>query len=561
MALGLELYECEIYSGSTKIDDFTLKVPILKKHPFESHTGQILNSPTWINRAGDFIAEVGYSGIVREGIFGGKNPNVSGYVFRYSGNGLINDTTIKSWYDSYYKDVFGALENPADLKYAGFYPPGVTLKEKSSGRELARLNSMSYSDDTRRMDSNFLYKVEGIAGFFEYALNYYTQFEGGYLNIYPNNGEGEGYDPITSNFVPIGDPTTYDNLSNPYLPIGDSQPGGGTGTFSGTSTPIGVPSLPSLSALETGFVTLFNPTYQQLNNLYNYLWTGAFDIDSFRKIFANPIDTIMGFSIVPFAPTVAGQKIVNVGNISTGVSMNYVVKQHYEFDFGSVTLPEEFGTYLDYEPYTNIELYLPYIGIVKIDVDDIRKNYGNREGTIQIIYHVDILSGALVAYIICNGTCCYQYAGSCLTQLPITGNDFTSMYQSIVNVASTVIGGISSGGLKGGVGAVLGNAGNVASNVTNMKPNISRSGGMGSTCGLMGVQIPYLIINQPIPAVAGWQNAFQGYPAHITRKIGTIIDEEGGGYVEFEKVYIDNVPCTDTEKQEILSLLEEGVIL
>lgn len=551
MITALELYDCEILNGNGEyIEDFTLKVPVLDKQL--PHADGITSYNNFLTLSAEVAGAIGYSGIIREGIFGGRNVNVNGFWKELNAPIItVIPQYVQEWYNSFWNEVFGNIA--VNSKYLNV--TGVQLREKATQR-IINTNSLSWRSANQHYAINFIYKINGSDNFYQYTLDLYEPQSYGGAAFY--NGP---FDPVTTSFVPGGTPTKYDNVTNPYLPVEDSQPGGGTGTFSGTSTPIPVPNLPTLSALSTGFISIYAPSNTQLENLCNYLWSNAFDLNSFKKIFANPIDTIMGFSIVPFAPEIAGNKEVKVGNIGTGINMSYVTKQHYEFDFGTVRVPEEFGSYLDYEPYVNFELYLPYIGIVKIDVDDIRKNYDSRIGTIQVKYHVDILSGALVAYVICNGTCVYQYSGSCLVQLPLTGSSFNSMYQSIINVASTVIGGIASGGLKGGVGAVLGNAGNVASNVSNMKPNISRSGGMGSTCGLMGVQTPYLIINQPIIANAGWQNAFMGYPAHITRKIGTIIDEEGGGYAEFEKIYIDNVPCTDKEKQELLSLFAEGVIL
>lgn len=551
MITSLELYECEIIDGSNNvIEPFTLKVPVLDKQ-LPNYNG-LITYEKFRSVSLEVSNNIGWSGVVTDGIFGGRNPNVNGFWKELNTPSITSiPYYVTEWYNSFWKDVYGAIA--INSKYLNV--SGVKLREISTQR-IIKGNSLLWTTANQHYAIRFFYKIVGSDNFYQYDLDLYEPQSYGGVAGY----EGP-WNPLTTNFVPNGNHKTYDNMTDPYLPVDPSGTGGGTGTFDGTSTPIPVPNLPTLSALSTGFVTLYRPTETELINLYNYLWSNSFDLTSFKKIFANPIDAFMGFSIIPFTPDIAGNKEVKIGNISTGLYMSYVTKQHYEINCGTIRLSEEFGSYLDYEPYTNLELYLPYIGIVKIDVDDIRKNYDSRVGTIQVKYHIDILSGALVAYVICNGTCVYQYSGSCLTQLPITGNDFTSMYQSIVNVASTVIGGIASGGVKGGVGAVLGNAGNVASNVTNMKPNISRSGGMGSTCGLMGVQEPYLIINQPILCKAGWQNLYEGFPAHITQSIGTIISDYGGGYVEFEKVYVDNVPCTESERDELKALLEGGVIL
>ena len=346
-----------------------------------------------------------------------------------------------------------------------------------------------------------------------------------------------------------------DNVSNDPYNEGDGSTGtgGGEGTFDPSGETIGVPSLPTISAIDTGFVSIWKPTKTELKNLYNYLWSGL-DLNTFKKIFANPIDTIMGFSIIPLTPTTGTAKELKVGNIGTGINVTPVVDQYYEIDCGTITIPEFFGSYLDYEPYTTIDLYLPYIGSVRISTDDIKRNPPNN-GTIQLIYHIDILSGSCVVFVVTNGTVSYQYNGSILTQLPITGNDFTSTINSVLGLTSNIVGGVMSAS-TGNAAGVLGNSVNAAHNVTSAKPSINRSGNISGSGGFLGIQKPFLIMNLPKQAIAFAQNTFTGYPAHITNSVKSLT-----GYTEFEQIWIEKVPATENELSEIESILTSGVIL
>ena len=121
-------------------------------------------------------------------------------------------------------------------------------------------------------------------------------------------------------------------LSDPYEGGGASGTGGGTGNLDGTGDDIDFPSLPSLSAVDTGFITIFNPTIGQLKNLANYLWGDAFDLSTWKKIFADPMDAILGMSIVPVAVPNGSVSEVTVGNIGTGVSMTKAGAQYVEID-------------------------------------------------------------------------------------------------------------------------------------------------------------------------------------------------------------------------------------
>ena len=82
--------------------------------------------------------------------------------------------------------------------------------------------------------------------------------------------------------------------SDPYSEGGESDTGGGTGNFDGTSVDIDFASLPTLSAVDTGFISLYNPTLAQLQSLANYMWSDLFDLDTFKKLFGDPMQAILG---------------------------------------------------------------------------------------------------------------------------------------------------------------------------------------------------------------------------------------------------------------------------
>ena len=337
------------------------------------------------------------------------------------------------------------------------------------------------------------------------------------------------------------------SITDPYeTGGGESGPGGGTGTFSETGDTIGIPGLPTLSAVDTGFITLFNPSAAQVKALANYMWSSSFDLATFKNIVANPIDCILGLTIVPVSPSSAGNKTVTVGNIPTDVTLPYLSSQYVEVDCGTLNVQEFWGSYLDYSPYTKMSLYLPYIGIIPLDIDDVMN------ASISIKYHVDVLSGACVAYVLCNGTQLYTYVGQCSSNVPITSNDFTNTVNGILGIAGA-LGKLSADGGASAPTAIS----EVAANAINaLKPNIQKSGAMSGTGGLMGVQTPYLICQRPRQSVPHNQNAYTGYPANITAKLSDL-----SGYTEVESIHLDGLSATQEEQQEIMDLLTSGVII
>ena len=129
-------------------------------------------------------------------------------------------------------------------------------------------------------------------------------------------------------------------MANPYVPGGGapyegggtSDTGGGTGNFDGTSVDVDFASLPSLSAVDTGFITLYNPNLNQLKGLASYMWSGLFDINTFKKLFADPMQAILGLSIVPGPVPSSGSQNVKIGNIDSGVNMALAASQYIDID-------------------------------------------------------------------------------------------------------------------------------------------------------------------------------------------------------------------------------------
>lgn len=333
---------------------------------------------------------------------------------------------------------------------------------------------------------------------------------------------------------------------DPYYPGGESGTGGGTGDFDEQSDPVTIPALPQVSAVNTGFITIFNPTISEMLSLSTYMWSNPlFDVSAWKKIFADPMQAILGLSIVPVAVPDGGRKIVTVGNIPTGIEMTTAASQYVVVDCGSLNVNEFWGAYLDYDPYTKAEIYLPYIGTHALAVDDIMGK------TVSVVYHIDILSGACCAYVKCGDSVLYSFAGQCASSIPITGDNWTNVINGAISIAGSIGSMVASGGMSAPMAI-----GQIASTAVNtMKPSIEKSGSMGGTSGFLGVQTPYLILTRPRQALPKDQNVFKGYPSFITATMGDL-----SGYTEIDTVHLEDIPATDAEIVEIESILKTGVI-
>lgn len=425
-----------------------------------------------------------------------------------------------------------------------FFAYAYVLHNPTTGE--VKTDTRGFSTTSSQLDlfRPIIFMFEDMAG--EAFISYMTNDE------YLQYGWGLSPSDITKGSYKTGEifeilfPDGEVDTDDPYWQGDYSGTGGGGGDFNNTSTPIQIPELPSISATSTGFISLFNPSLAQLNELASYMWSNLFDIDGWKKLFSDPMDAILGLSILPVAVPSGGVKEVKVGNISTGISLTVASTQFVEVDCGSINVNEYWGAYLDYEPFTKAEIYLPYIGTHPISVDDIMGK------SVHVVYHVDILSGACCAFVKCGDSVLYSFVGQCACSIPITGNNWTNVINGTLSVAASIGTMVATGGASAPMAA-----GTIASTAVNsMKPSVEKSGSMSGTGGILAVQTPYLILTRPNQALPEKQNTFTGYPSFITSKLGSL-----SGYTEIEEIHLENIPGTEQEISEIESLLTGGVII
>lgn len=334
----------------------------------------------------------------------------------------------------------------------------------------------------------------------------------------------------------------------------DNEPGtspfsgvGGTGTFSRASDSIGVPADPSISAVDSGLVSLHVGAAGDMQNLANYLWSGLFDVDTFKKLFSSPMDVIIGASMLPVTPTNNPAAHIIFGNVDTGVVMPRATSQYFNIDCGTKKIEEYWGAYLDYSPYTKMHIYLPYIGFRELNADEVMGH------TVGVKYKIDCLSGACTAFITIDGSVFYTYSGSCAIQVPLTANNWGSAISSIIQVAGQAVGGFATGGVQG---ALVQGGSALAQNAIagGFKPDIQRQGSVTGSGGWLAVQKPYIILEWPRQSKPQGLNLFEGYPANETMLLSTC-----KGYTRVEEINLEGIPCTGAELDEIETLLKSGV--
>ena len=340
-------------------------------------------------------------------------------------------------------------------------------------------------------------------------------------------------------------------------PTGDED--GGGGLFDYPFTPIGEPALPTVSICDTGMISLYTVSPSDMYQLAQKLWSQNF-FDTIIKNFQSPMDNIVSLHVVPFNVYAATQNNIIIGNYDTEIPSNLLTTTYFVVDCGIIELTGAYQTFADYAPFTNLALYLPYIGIVPISPDDIM------DGAINVKYHIDVFSGACVAFVMSlkrgQWTVLNQYQGNILTQFPITGADYTNVYVGAMQVANTAIQtGMQIATAPSAVNAVSNGLNGITqgfSQAMQAKPSFQRSGNVTSAAGFMSVQIPYLIITKPNYIQAKDFRALKGYVSNLQCVIG-----EQSGFISatVNNEKLTGFNATDEEKNMIRSLLSEGIYI
>lgn len=324
----------------------------------------------------------------------------------------------------------------------------------------------------------------------------------------------------------------------PKLDPAENKPDIGAG-----NTPTVVPQTGKASSL----YSVYNPSQAQLNQFGAWLWSSDF-FEQIKKLFNDPMQAIIGLHKV-FSPVqTSGQGTIKCGYLNSEVPSNLVSEQYVTVDCGSVSLQEYFGNVFDYPPFTEISIYLPFIGVRRLDPSDVMR------ATVSVKYHVDVFTGACLADVNVKrdtaGGVLYTFPGSCSVQYPLSSGSYMGIVSTI---ASTVVSAITAPTPLGTGAAVLGGITNLA---FNSHANVERSGSFTGNAGAMGSKIPYLIISRPQTAMAQNFETLSGYPSNTYTKLSACT-----GFTQVKFVHVENLNATDAEKQEIEQLLKEGVIL
>lgn len=332
---------------------------------------------------------------------------------------------------------------------------------------------------------------------------------------------------------------------------------------------------------------MYQPTETEMRQFMNFIYSAPQSIiDNFKKIWVNPMDSIISFTVSPIQPTVGTAEEVKFCGVGSNISMNPLSSQYAHISCGSLSkqsiLNAFFGSALDYSNYTHVELFLPFIGFVPLPADEVI-NSG-----LSVDYNLDYLTGECVAFVHVTkdmivgrddssdnpdnppndmhiSSVLHTYKGNFLASGPLTGNNYQNLYQSVLNSVTSIGTGLASGMTGNIAGGVAGIASSIGSNLLGQKVSYQRSGTLAGNGGQLGEYTPYLLIERPIQSLSSDFVDKRGYPSNccdvIKNATGYFEIIPGTFQPDLDLLNGGSVAATKEEVDMIAQILESGAVI
>ena len=253
----------------------------------------------------------------------------------------------------------------------------------------------------------------------------------------------------TSIYTPGG---TSTDPHNPY-------PGGSSGSNPSTNDPLNsgadttststpgtwvlpfdeVPDTPStVHSVDLGLYNVYALSAAQVKELANYLFSGATELGEnlVKLIWGSKRDVIISLYEFPLMVTTQGTDTIRFifdTDLAGLFHGKQLTSEYIPIDFGTIQVDRYSGTFYDFEPYTTLTLYIPYIGYIDLKPTEVVGS------TLSIRGYVHLTTGELNVNVRSSRTGILgSYSGTIGRMLPIADADATEIYSSIIKTAASL---------------------------------------------------------------------------------------------------------------------------
>lgn len=328
------------------------------------------------------------------------------------------------------------------------------------------------------------------------------------------------------------------------------------------------------------------PVYTDFNKLYaiseiqiheglSYTFINSNINSALAYFFANPSEFVCSLRYYPidfsrWADVIPFENMKIGNNVAIKDSQNQDLSAHllnncYGYSsfynalkVATINISRRFNNFLDYNPYTRIEIDLPFSSPVELNPVDV---YGY---TIEVYYIPDFNTGKATIYIQNDDRILYTGTATISVDIPL-GN--TNAVENLRNQVGNVI-GIGTGITQALIGATTGNPFSLTSGVGMLSTGVMNSvnnnithytqKGVGNGVGNQFTSLKVSsVVKYPKVKTITQYNHLYGKPLMSYERL-----DQTHGYTEIEEIHLEYIDkALQTEIDEIRTLLKEGVIL
>lgn len=335
----------------------------------------------------------------------------------------------------------------------------------------------------------------------------------------------------------------------------DGEDGGKSSTFDKNE-----PSAPTVNSVKLSNLHNYWISESQMQSFYSEVWeTNLTDFvkGAFTGIYSNLISNVVSLKFMPTtaenlggtgdaSPVILGFKtydnltVQTIGNTTAPI-----------VNIGSYKFAKEYNSFADYAPYTDIKLYLPFVGIVPLDTNLFMGSGGGETATLNIKAQYDLQSGLITYFLMRNKTMISSVSGHMAVEVPIS---LQSGLDTFSTISRNFSGKVWDFAMEGAKGNPIGMISEIAQGSATAPPQtiFASTGGDGSfyahpKCMIM---IKHPQYNRP----KNYSHVV-GFPAYVTKKVS---DLQGFNIVQNPVIPLAD-GMTGAEHDIIVTAMQSGL--
>ena len=340
--------------------------------------------------------------------------------------------------------------------------------------------------------------------------------------------------------------------------------------------------------------TIDGTVHMNLGNLFQAIADVADNPNNQQFLFQEPLKNILDYRRIlltqPWGDRPGTNEVIPLGAFTTaGTEFPFTGYKNFprfrRVTLGSFSFDREFNNFLDFEPYTQAILYVPYCGVKQLPMNifaghtvNIYMNADNTSGVLQVLIFVDNIEWGTLS-------------GMASEELPLIGETALTAantkreldyqqgqleWSKMIGMGGSVAGASISAANKNPVGLIAQGASALFKNyyyntqqaelqyqINHTKPEPLTIQKGDSSIDKMNVQYPFIMIQSPV--IIG-DDTFENIKQNYGHTKGFKCCETGvigdfSGLTKCSAANLNGISCTYTEKKMIMEALQEGVIL